>query len=141
MELVIELCLKRKLETCLLLMLQQRQVVVMDNAIFHKGGRIQQLIQDAGGQLLYLPPYSPDINKIEKCWLWLKSRIGHQLTHFDCLPEAIENVLRLVSGAAGRGCYKFCRCWVSKLSGAIANLQLRDWCGFGVCLWCCICGS
>jgi len=90
----------------------------MDNAIFHKGGRIQQLIQDAGGQLLYLPPYSPDINKIEKCWLWLKSRIGHQLTHFDCLPEAIENVLRLVSGAAGRGCYNIA---VLSLTGLIAE--------------------
>jgi len=38
----------------------------MDNATFHKGGRIEQLIQDAGCQLLYLPPYSPDLNKIEQ---------------------------------------------------------------------------
>ena len=44
------------LETCLLPMLKAGQVVVMDNATFHKGGRIQQLIQDAGCQLLYLPP-------------------------------------------------------------------------------------
>ncbi|MBD2711576.1 transposase, partial [Arthrospira platensis FACHB-835] len=27
--------------------------------------------------LLYLPPYSPDLNKIEKCWSWLKARIRH----------------------------------------------------------------
>jgi transposase len=38
------------------------QVVVMDNATFHKGGRIQELIQSAGCRLLYLPPYSPDFN-------------------------------------------------------------------------------
>lgn len=38
----------------------------MDNATFHKGGRISQLIEDAGCQLLYLPPYSPDLNKIEQ---------------------------------------------------------------------------
>ncbi|WP_369821839.1 transposase [Planktothrix sp. PCC 11201] len=44
-----------------------------------------------------LPPYSPDLNKIENSWSWLKSRIRHQLTHFDSLREAIENVLRLVS--------------------------------------------
>ncbi|MEH2462117.1 transposase [Nostoc sp.] len=39
----------------------------MDNATFHKGGRIQQLIQEAGCELLYLPAYSPDFNKIERC--------------------------------------------------------------------------
>jgi transposase len=38
----------------------------MDNATFHKGGRIEQLIQDAGCKVLYLPPYSPDLNKIEQ---------------------------------------------------------------------------
>ncbi len=85
------------LEHCLLPILKPGQVVVMDNATFHKGGRIQQLIQKAGCQLLYLPPYSPDLNKIENCWSWLKSRIRHQLEKFDCLRDAIENVLRLVS--------------------------------------------
>ena len=69
----------------------------MDHATFHKGGRIKQLIQKAGCQLLYLPPYSPVLNLIENCWSWLKSRIRHQLEQFDCLRDAIENVLRLVS--------------------------------------------
>ncbi len=85
------------LKTCLLPTLQAGQIVVMDNATFHKGGRIQQLIQDAGCQLLYLPPYSPDLNRIEKCWSWLKSRIRHQLAQFDCLRDAIESVLRSLS--------------------------------------------
>ena len=60
-------------------------------------GRIQELIQNMGCKLLYLPPYSPDLNKIEKCWSWLKSRIRKTLEQFDCLRDAIENVLRLVS--------------------------------------------
>ena len=85
------------LETCLLPTLKAGQIVVMDNATFHKGGRIQQLIQDAGCQLLYLPPYSPDLNRIEQCWSWLKSRIRHQLDQFDCLRDAIESVLRSLS--------------------------------------------
>lgn len=85
------------LETCLLPRLEPGQVVVMDNATFHKGGRIQQLIQDAGCELLYLPPYSPDLNKIEKCWSWLKSRIRKKLDQFDCLRDAIEHILCLVS--------------------------------------------
>ena len=85
------------LENFLLPTLQPGQVVIMDNAAFHKGGKIQQLIQGAGCQLLYLPPYSPDLNPIEKCWSWLKSRIRHQLKGFDCLRDAIESVLQAVS--------------------------------------------
>jgi len=72
------------LETCLIPTLKPGQIVIADNATFHKGGRILQLIEAAGCQLKYLPPYSPDINKIERCWSWLKSRIRKQLIKFDC---------------------------------------------------------
>lgn len=85
------------LETCLLPVLKPGQVVVIDNATFHKGGRIEQLIHDAGCELLYLPPYSPDFNKIEKCWSWLKSRIRKKLRQFDSLRDAMEDVLRSAS--------------------------------------------
>lgn len=85
------------LESCLIPLLKPGQVVIMDNASFHKGGRIEQLIQDAGCQLLYLPAYSPDLNKIERCWFWLKSHIRKQLDQFDCLRDAMEYVLHLAS--------------------------------------------
>ena len=93
------------LETCLIPGLKPGQVIIADNATFHKGGRIQawrvtrpaELIEAAGCQLQYLPPYSPDLNKIERCWSWLKSRIRKQITHFGCLRDAIENVLSVVS--------------------------------------------
>lgn len=85
------------LETCLIPVLKPGQVVVMDNATFHKGGRIEQLIQEAGCELLYLPAYSPDFNKIEQCWSWLKSRIRKQLDQFECLRDAMEYVLHLTS--------------------------------------------
>ena len=85
------------LETSLVPTLVKGQVVVMDNATFHKCGRIQELIQSVGCKLLYLPPYSPDFNKIEQCGSWLKSRIRKQLDQFDCLRDAIEDVLRIAS--------------------------------------------
>jgi transposase len=66
--------------------------VIADNATFHKGGRIIELIEAAGCQLKYLPSYSPDLNKIEQCWSWLKSRIRKQLTQFNCLRDAMEAV-------------------------------------------------
>ena len=43
------------------------QVVVMDNLSSHKGSRVRELVQ-AGGELLYLPAYSPDLNLIEEAF-------------------------------------------------------------------------
>jgi len=82
------------LTTYLIPLLKPGQIVIADNATFHKGGRIQELIEAAGCQLKYLPSYSPDLNKIERCWSWLKSRIRKQLTQFNCLLDAMEAVLR-----------------------------------------------
>jgi len=95
--LVIEPYLKRKLETCLIPTLKSGQIVIPDNATFHKGGRILHLIKAAGCELKYLPLYSPDFNKIEPCWSWLKSRIRKHLSQFDGLRDAMEAVLRTVA--------------------------------------------
>ena len=78
-------------------MLKPGQKLVIDNATFHKGGRIQELVEKAGCEVWYLPPYSPDLNKIERSWSWIKSRIRHQLDHFGSLREAMEHVLHLAS--------------------------------------------
>lgn len=54
-------------------------VVIMDNASFHKGERLQQALEKAGHTLLYLPPYSPDLNPIEHKWAQAKAvrrRVG-----------------------------------------------------------------
>jgi transposase len=82
------------LETCLLPLLQPGEWVIVDNATFHHGGRIAQLIEAAGAQVVYLPPYSPDLNRIEKCWAWLKSRIRKQLRETATLRDAMEAVLK-----------------------------------------------
>jgi transposase len=85
---------ERWLETCLIPALRPGDGVLLDNATFHHGGRIVQLIEAAGCQVVYLPPYSPDLNRIEKCWGWLKSRIRKHLPHADGLRAAIEVVLK-----------------------------------------------
>lgn len=56
-----------------------KSVVIMDNASFHKGTSMQNALEDAGHTLLYLPPYSPDLNPIEKKWSQAKAirrRVG-----------------------------------------------------------------
>jgi transposase len=82
------------LETCLVPQLQPNQVVILDNATFHHGGRVAEIIKAAGCNLLYLPPYSPDFNRIEKCWAWLKSRIRKRLAKAFPLRDAMEAVLK-----------------------------------------------
>lgn len=47
-------------------------VIILDNAAFHKGKEMQKMIEEAGHTLLYLPPYSPDLNPIEKKWAQAK---------------------------------------------------------------------
>lgn len=59
-------------EKILLPSLPKESVIVMDNASFHKSKAMLQLIEDAGHTLLYLPPYSPDLNPIEKKWAQAK---------------------------------------------------------------------
>jgi len=55
-------------KNCLLLNIPSTAVLIMDNASFHKRKDIQQLIQNAGHIIEYLPPYSPDLNPIEHKW-------------------------------------------------------------------------
>ena len=67
------------LEQKLLPVLAPGSVIICDNASFHKGGRIEELIQQAGCHLLYLPPYSPDLNPIEHQGFVLKNRMRKQI--------------------------------------------------------------
>ena len=49
--------------------------VVWDNCSIHKGKEIEKAITDVGAQLIYLPPYSPDFNPIEKFWSKVKNTL------------------------------------------------------------------
>ena len=57
----------------LLPQLPDRVLLVMDNAAFHQRQDIKQAIQTAGHRLLFLPPYSPDLNPIEHTWAQAKA--------------------------------------------------------------------
>ena len=59
----------KKLIPCL----NQGDVLVMDNLQSHKNPEAQQYLRDDGVKVLYLPPYSPDLNPIEMCFSKIKS--------------------------------------------------------------------
>ena len=58
---------------CLAPTLKRGDIVVMDNLPVHKVAGVQQAIEAAGATLLYLPPYSPDLNPIEQAFAKMKT--------------------------------------------------------------------
>jgi len=55
--------------------LKPGDVVIWDNALCHKSNVLAHAFEDAEIKLLLLPPYSPDLNLIERFWDWLKDWI------------------------------------------------------------------
>lgn len=58
-------------------------VLVMDNASFHRGEKIQRMCENAGVKLLYLPPYSPDLNPIEEYFAELKAFVRKNWSKYE----------------------------------------------------------
>jgi transposase len=74
--------------------LRPGDVVVMDNLSAHKVAGVEELIQAAGAELLYLPPYSPDLNPIEKAWAKLKQLLRTAKARTaEALDQAIAELL------------------------------------------------
>jgi len=83
------------------------QVVVMDNLSSHKGSRVRELIEERGCELLYLPPYSPDLNPIEEAFAKLKAllrRAGARTR--EALIEAIGRALEALTASDARGFFE-----------------------------------
>ena len=79
--------------------LRPGQVVVMDNLSAHKVEGVRQRIEAAGAQLLYLPPYSPDFNPIEKAWSKIKQHLRASKSRtVDALQEIIPQALQTITG-------------------------------------------
>ncbi len=77
------------LEGSLIPTLRPGQIVIMDNAAFHKTKRTKELIEKAGCRLLFLPPYSPQLNPIEKFWAHFKNKVRIILENHENLRDAI----------------------------------------------------
>jgi transposase len=73
-------------------------VVVMDNLSSHKGARVRELVERAGATVLYLPPYSPDLNPIELAFAKLKQLLrsaGHRTV--EALWADVQRMLDLIT--------------------------------------------
>lgn len=75
---------------CLVPQLHPGDVIVIDNASFHHSQTIQEIVTEAGCEIWYLPPYSPDLNKIEHWWSVLKNWMRQRWDEFDSLRDCVD---------------------------------------------------
>jgi transposase len=87
--------------------LRPGDTVVMDNLSCHKSPAVTQSIESTGAKLLYLPPYSPDLNPIEKLWSKIKARLRAEAKRTpQTLTKAIGKALRSITLSDCRGFFE-----------------------------------
>lgn len=80
-------------ERVLIPTLKAGQVVVLDNASFHRKATLQKLLEPLGCHLLALPPYSPDLNRIEPLWNKIKALIKHHPDPDRAFRDKVDDAL------------------------------------------------
>ena len=89
--------------------LQAGHIVVMDNLQAHKAPAVRARIEAAGARLLYLPPYSPDLNPIEKCWAKIKQALRTlKARTAEALDPAITQAVASITSENALGWLQHC---------------------------------
>ena len=89
--------------------LKPGNVVVMDNLSVHKVARVREIIEAAGARVLYLPPYSPDLNPIEPCWSKIKQKMrALKARVVEALEKATTEAVQAVSFTDAEGWFGYC---------------------------------
>ncbi len=84
-------------------------IIVMDNMRSHHVKAVKEVIENAGMNLIYLPPYSPDFNPIENMWSKIKSILRKlKIRNSDQIPTAIDNAFKAVSVSDCKGWFSNC---------------------------------
>lgn len=83
-------------ELMLLPDLPQGTLIVMDNATFHRKKKLLALAEQRGFRVLFLPPYSPDLNPIEHFWSQLKRRLRSFIHYDDSFDDALVRAFQVV---------------------------------------------
>lgn len=84
-------------------------IVVLDNLGAHRSAAARQAVEARGARLQFLPPYSPDLNPIERCWSKIKTvlRAAKARTR-QTLEEAIKQAIAMVTESDARAWFKHC---------------------------------
>jgi transposase len=89
--------------------LKPGDVVVLDNLSAHKNQETRDLIESVGAELWFLPPYSPDLNPIEKMWSKIKAILRALKARTEkALIKAVAKALEAVTASDAKGWFKSC---------------------------------
>lgn len=89
--------------------LRPGDIVVLDNLAAHKDAEALDLIRVAGAEVWFLPPYSPDLNPIEKMWSKIKEFLrAAKARTFDALLAAIADALKTITAQDACGWFESC---------------------------------
>ncbi len=97
------------LKTVLIPTLSRTDIIVMDNMRSHHAKIVKQILDESGISYMYLPPYSPDLNPIEKMWSKLKAYLRKEKVRIASeLPSAIERAFSTVRASDCLGWFRSC---------------------------------
>jgi transposase len=74
----------------LLSVVPEGSIIIMDNAAFHRKTKLHDIASRYGVAVLFLPPYSPEFNPIEKSWANLKHWLKDNILQFRSIDFAVE---------------------------------------------------
>jgi transposase len=104
------------LEQVLCPKLKPNHVVILDNLSAHKVSGVRELIEATGATLLYLPPYSPDLNPIEKAWSKLKQLLRTAKARTaEALNQAMTEALQAITAENAIAWFRHCGYRVQEL--------------------------
>lgn len=94
-------------ETQLAPTLSPGDVVILDNVAFHKSPRAEELVKAKGAWILFLPPYSPDLNPIEMAFSKLKALLRKRAARtFNAVSDALGEICQLFKNTECRNFFK-----------------------------------
>ena len=89
--------------------LRRGEIVVMDNLGAHKAAGIKEMIGRKGAELIYLPPYSPDLSPIERCWSKIKTYLRKAKARTrEALEEALKQALETITESDALSWFTHC---------------------------------
>jgi transposase len=74
----------------------KKLIIILDNGPIHKSKKVQVFLKKHGWvELIFLPPYSPEYNPVERFWQWLKNKV-YGCKSFTKMEDLIQQIRKLV---------------------------------------------
>ena len=97
------------MKKCLAPLLKEGDIVVMDNLSSHKREGLNEIVEERGAIIEYLPPYSPDFNPVENMWSKLKNQLRKvKKRSKEILFEAVGVALNTITAQDAQGWFEHC---------------------------------